>query len=155
MKLDFSTLLLAAAAYLLLFNPKIDLPFVPKPAPAPAPAPGPAPIVPINGTITQQLAGQPADAQQISAFYSAMANLVEKDQVVIKNNDDFYKGYTNAGQLLFQGTGIKGKYPNLAATIEQILQAAVPLQITDWTPDKRAAMVAALRNVSAQAAAVQ
>lgn len=152
MKID--TLVLLVGAALVLFNPKLDLPFIVNPTPAPAPAPGPN-IVPVNGSITQILAGQRADAQQVSAFYAAMADVVEKDQSVIKTNNDFYNGYGNAGALMFQGVGIKGKYPTLATTIDGMLKAAVPLEITPWTPDKRAAMVAALRNVSAQAAAVQ
>ncbi len=154
MKLD--TLIPLVGIFLLLFKPQLNIPWVqPSPSPSPAPVPGPGPIVPVSGTITQILAGQKADAAQVAAFFTAFASLVEKDSAVLKSNDDFYKAYSNAGMLMFQGLGIKGKYPNLAATIDQQLQAACPLTIQPLSPDKRQALVAALRSVAAQAAAVK
>jgi hypothetical protein len=139
---------------LLLLKPQIDIPFInPKPSPSPAPIPGPGPVVPINGAITALIATH-EDGQQLAAFFEAMANVVEKDALVIKTNDDFYKGYKNAGALMFQASpGVVQNNAAIAAAVDQQLQAAVPLAIAPWTPDKKAAMVAALRNVAAQAAA--
>lgn len=113
---------------------------------APTPVPDkiiiPEPIDPYKGyvtSITPLISGSDAekDGRNLAMFYMDLANVVARDETIIKTTADIKKLNENAGQLMFQKTGIKGKYPNLGATIDKVFVAILTLENVPLTKVKR------------------
>jgi hypothetical protein len=95
------TIIMLVGAFLLLAKPQLEIPWITPPPPVVVPN-GPV-ITPVDGPITQQLAGQPADAAEVAGFFAALAAVVERDSTVLKTNEDFYRGLQASAALMFQG----------------------------------------------------
>lgn len=69
------------------------------------------------------------DLLNLTEFYSDFADVVRRDSNIIKTTAIFRSTYTDAGQLMFQQTGMKGKYPELAPAIDKILASELGLEV--------------------------
>lgn len=83
------------------------------------------------------------DSANLSAFYMDMAETIERDRAtqVIKTTDNVRQTNISAGKLMFQNTGIKGRYPGLGEAIDKALAAKLGLDIVDLTDAKRTEVV--------------
>jgi hypothetical protein len=68
------------------------------------------------------------DGAKLSGFYSALADVIERDQGrVIQTTQVLRELNRRAGLLAFQRTGIEGKYPGLAEAIEKVIADQIGL----------------------------
>lgn len=101
-------------AFVMLFRP--DLVSI-KPQPQPSPTPNMYNVEPIR-----RLAIDSDDAAKIKAFYRDFADVIERDENgVITSSEVFITANSRAGRLMFQGTNIQGKYPDLAREIDAVI----------------------------------
>jgi len=100
------------------------------------PSPTPAPTPPDEATraIVADLRGQlpPEDGRRLGAFYSALADVIERDAGdLIDTVARVRQLNRRAGLLMFQRTGIAGKYPGLAQQIDRAIARGMGLEETD------------------------
>ena len=88
------------------------------------------------------------DKARVAAFYSALADVVERDTSVVPTVGDFRTLHSRSLDLAFKGTDLPGKYPGLDAAINDHLVAAVGTADVPLPPAKRAALVQALKEVA-------
>lgn len=112
----------------------------------------PKPVEPQRGQVSQVLSrASSADKARVAAFYSAMADVVDRDQKVIATVGQFRKVHANSLDLAFRGTDLPGKYAGLDTAIEGDLVQAIGREDVALTSDKRQALVAALKGVASAA----
>jgi hypothetical protein len=107
------------------------------------------PVPPVVGPVS--VAMKPAskqDRQRVSAFYSALADVVERDATLIPTVGDFRSVHSRSLDAAFKGTDLPGKYPGLDAAIDGQLTTAVGKDDVPLPPAKRQALVQALKDVS-------
>jgi ABC-type amino acid transport substrate-binding protein len=104
----------------------------------------PAPLAPVG--IALRLASDD-DRHRVSAFYAALADVVERSTHI--NTVSLFR-IVHAASLdeAFRGTDLKGKYIGLDVAVNDMLVKAIGLENVSLTADRRAALVAALREVS-------
>lgn len=144
----FPVVVFAALAGHYLSPPPASAPDqVPLAAPPPALADEVAPI-------RKLLAGQRADARRLAAFYRQMADVVRRDTTVVTSTGALRTGHRTAGKLMFEQTGIDGRYARLPTRIDQALAKALGLDDVPLTKQKRAAAVTTFEAIAwaAQAA---
>jgi hypothetical protein len=96
--------------------------------------------------VREILANHQEDGQQIAAFYRALADVVERDAgQVLRDVADVREANRRAGLLMFQRTGVQGKYPGLSDAIESALAELVGLDNVPLDEAKRKNVVAAFR----------
>lgn len=88
------------------------------------------------------------DKARVAAFYSAMADVVERDKSVVPTVGDFRTLHARSLDLAFKGTDLPGKYPGLDVAINSLLVAAVGTDDVPLPPAKREALVQALKEVA-------
>lgn len=88
------------------------------------------------------------DKARVRAFYAAMADVVERDSSIITTVAKWRQANANALDLAFKGTDMPGKYPGLDAAIDQRLIDAIGKEDVAISPDKRRALVVALKEIS-------
>lgn len=91
------------------------------------------------------------DKARVAAFYSAMADVVERDKSVVPTVGDFRTLHARSLDLAFKGTDLPGKYRGLDVAINATLVDAIGTDNTGLSEEKRAALVAALQKVAADA----
>jgi hypothetical protein len=88
------------------------------------------------------------DLLNLTEFYHDFADVVRRDGAVvnstIKDTAIFRETYTNAGKLMFQKTGMQGKYPALAPAIDKILASELGLDIGPLNHAEIAALLEAV-----------
>lgn len=110
------------------------------------------PVEPAKSQVASVLSKASAsDKDRVHAFYAAVADVVERDQKVIATVGQFRKVHANSLDLAFKGTDLPGKYAGLDVAIESELVQAVGKDDVALTPEKRQALVSALKKVSADA----
>lgn len=92
-----------------------------------------------------------ADKTRVNAFYTAVADVVERDQKVIATVGGFRRVHANSLDLAFKGTDLPGKYAGLDQAIEEELVKAVGKDDVALGTEKRAALITALKKVAADA----
>lgn len=88
------------------------------------------------------------DKARVHAFYSALADVMERDSAVIMTTGLFRTVHANSLDLAFKGTDLPGKYAGLDQAINDELVAAIGLENVALTPEKKSALVAALKEVA-------
>ena len=88
------------------------------------------------------------DRARVRAFYSAMADVVERDDKIISTVAKWRQANSNALDLAFKGTDLPGKYAGLDAAIDQRLVDAIGKDDVSLSADKRKALVVALKEIS-------
>ena len=126
---------LAAVALVWAFYPQAGVTPV-------TPAPPASPVTAALSPATKQ------DKARVAAFYSAMADVVERDAGVIPTVGDFRTLHARSLDLAFKGTDLPGKYPGLDVAINDRLVAAVGKDDVPLSQAKRQALVQALKDVS-------
>jgi hypothetical protein len=114
----------------------------PKPAPRPdRPSDAVAAAVAPVATI---LKGHAEDGAKLAGFYAALADVVTRDQgKVIETTAQLRELHRRAGLLMFQRTGIEGKYPGLAEAIDKVLADRIGLDNVKMDVTKQTAAVEA------------
>jgi hypothetical protein len=87
----------------------------------------------------------------VAAFYSALADVVERDATTISTVGGFRELHAKSLDLAFKGTDLPGKYPGLDTAINAQLAEAVGTDDVPLPPAKRAALVQALKGVASAA----
>lgn len=117
--------------------------FLPKGSlPAPVPAPPQTPVAAALADATSE------DRKRVASFYVAMADVMERDDGVVATVGQFREVHSRSLDLAFNGTDLPGKYKGLDQAIDQQLVTAVGTADVPLTPEKRAALVQALKGVS-------
>lgn len=88
------------------------------------------------------------DKARVAAFYSALADVVERDQTVITTVGEFRELQARSLDLAFKGTDLPGKYPGLDVAINDQLVAAVGREDVPLPAAKRQSLVQALKDVA-------
>lgn len=110
------------------------------------------PVEPAKTQVATVLAkATSADKARVSAFYTAVADVVERDQKVIATVGQFRKVHANSLDLAFKGTDLPGKYAGLDVAIEEELVRAIGKEDVALTTEKREALVTALKKVASDA----
>jgi hypothetical protein len=118
-----------------------------------------APAAPIKPPVTPPTTGvaavlakaTSADKARVQAFYGAVADVVERDQKLIATVGGFRRVHANSLDLAFKGTDLPGKYAGLDVAIEEALVKAIGKEDVALTPEKRQALIAALKEVARDA----
>lgn len=91
------------------------------------------------------------DKARVAAFYSAMADVVEREQTLATTVGGFRELYSRSLDRAFKGTDLPGKYPGLDLAIDQKLAAAVGKDDVPLPPAKRQSLIQALKDVATDA----
>lgn len=123
------------------------IPAPPEPAPAPEPTPEPVPEpIPEPGPVILEPSEEmksfvskieQVEDEELVEFYLAFSDLVSRDSEVIGSTGHIRTAHSRAGRLMFQQTGMKGKYPGLAVAIDEALMAALGKEDQKLTPELR------------------
>ena len=91
------------------------------------------------------------DTARVAAFYSAMADVVERETSLATTVGGFRELHARSLDRAFKGTDLPGKYPGLDAAIDQKLAAAVGKDDVPLPPAKRQSLIQALKDVATDA----
>jgi hypothetical protein len=109
------------------------------------PTPAPKPISPV----AQVLASAPKeDRARVAGFYSALADVVERDDKTVNTVGVFRELHGKSLDLAFKGTDLPGKYPGLDTAINDLVVASVGRDDVPLPPAKRQALVQALKDIA-------
>lgn len=117
------------------------------------PSKGTTPVV-VSPTSPVTAALSPASRQdkaRVAAFYSAMADVVEREQTLATTVGGFRELHSRSLDRAFKGTDLPGKYPGLDLAIDQKLAAAVGKDDVPLPPAKRQSLIQALKDVATDA----
>lgn len=84
----------------------------------------------------------------LASLYSDLAGVIERDSEIIKTTETIRTAHSRSGQLMFQGTGMKGKYPGLAEKVDAAIAEAIGKENVSLTPDLRAKAVEVFKALS-------
>jgi hypothetical protein len=108
-----------------------------KPSPAPKPDRPSETLVAAVGPVVAILKGHTEDGRNLAAFYTAVADVIARDQgKVIQTTAQLRELNRRAGLLMFQKTGIEGKHLGLAEAIDKVLADQVGLDNVALDADK-------------------
>ena len=119
----------------------------------------PTPSVPpdtpavVEGPVSLALrSASSTDRRTIAAIYNAMADVTERDSAVgqISSTEVWRRCHSSALRLAVGGTPLPGKYLGLDVAVEQVLSQYFSLDNTPMTPELRAKVVAACREIARQ-----
>jgi hypothetical protein len=111
-------------------------------------------IISIVSPITPILVGEKPqlkkDIAALVGFYLEMADTIQrdKDAQTIKNTDALRKTNVNAGNLAFQNTGIKNRYPGLGKAIDKSIADKLGLDIVELTGQKRTDAITIFKGIA-------
>jgi len=84
------------------------------------------------------------DSKELAKFYLDMASVIGRDTSVVKTTEHIRTLNINAGKLMFQQSGIQGRYANLNTTVDNVItQSLGGLENVALTVDKRNSVVKA------------
>ena len=118
------------------------------------PAKTPEPPVAVDGPVAVALRSSTSeDRAMVAGIYDALADITERDSTDsrILTTGMWRRCHSTALRLAAGGTPLVGKYPGLDLAIEQVLGKYFPLDDVAITSDLRAKIVAACREVAADA----
>jgi hypothetical protein len=119
---------------------------VQKPRPEPKPERPSDALMAAVKPVTAILKGHGEDGSTLAAFYQAVADVLARDQGrVIQTTAQLREFHRRAGLLMFQRTGIEGRYPGLAEAIDKVLVERIGLDSVAIDPVKQAAAIEAFR----------
>lgn len=91
------------------------------------------------------------DKARVAAFYSAMADVVERETSLVSTVGGFRELHARSLDRAFKGTDLPGKYPGLDLAIDEKLAAAVGRDDVPLPPAKRQSLIQALKDVATDA----
>jgi len=107
----------------------------------------------VEGAVTAALrSASSSDRKLVSSMYTSMADIIERDAATqqISTTGIWRRCHSSALRLAFGGTSLPGKYPGLDTAVEQVLSQSFTLDDVAMTPELRAAIAAACREVAKQ-----
>lgn len=107
----------------------------------------------VDGPVSVALrSASSTDRASLAALYFAMADVTERDAAgqQISSTEVWRRCHSAALRLAVGGTSLPGKYPGLDVAVEQVLAQHFSLDNTPMTPELRAKIVAACREVARQ-----
>jgi len=109
---------------------------------SPQPGPQPAPVVKPLSELQKEMQAlcvelEPLSHPELARFYRDFADVIERDDEIIRSTGDIREAHQRAGRLAFQKTGLQEKTPGLAAQIDSVFAAALTLRNVPLTPDVR------------------
>ena len=111
-----------------------------------------APVVssdsPDLSRVSELLSKHPEDAIALSELYAAIADVIERDGSVIKTLGQIREANSRSGKLLFQKTGIQGKYDGLPEAVDSFLVSKLGVEDVLLSPDLRKNAVESFRELS-------
>jgi len=107
--------------------------------------PTPPPKGPVGQTL---LNATSTDKSRVSAYYSSLADVIERDPAAVKTVGQFGTLHGKSLDLAFKGTDLPGKYLGLDRAIDGVLTAAVGREDIPLTPEKVTLLVQALKEVA-------
>ena len=117
-----------------------------KPSPEPKPNRPSDALVAAVGPVATILKGHAEDGRRLATFYSAVADVIARDQgKVIQTTAQLRELNRRAGLLMFQKTGIEGKHPGLAEAIDKVLADRIGLDNVALDAAKQTAAIEAFR----------
>jgi len=117
-----------------------------KPRPEPKPDRPSDALVAAVGPVATILKGHADDGRKLASFYSAVADVITRDQgKIIQTTAQLRELNRRAGLLMFQKTGLEGKYPGLAEAIDKILADRIGLDNVALDTTKQTACIEAFR----------
>ena len=93
-------------------------------------------VAPLSEIITDE-----KDAAKAAKFFRDFADVLSRDNSILKTTEDVREGYIRAETLMLQRTEMVGKYPGFGAAKDKILAEAVGLERVPLSPEKRAKAV--------------
>jgi hypothetical protein len=105
----------------------------------------PAPKNPVTAALSP---ASKQDKARVAAFYSAFADVMEREPEVSKTVGSFRELHARSLDRAFKGTDLPGKYPGLDVAINDLLVAAVGKDDVPLPPAKRQTLVQALKDVA-------
>jgi hypothetical protein len=113
------------------------------------PAGGVAPVVAPTNPVTAALSpASRQDKARVAAFYSAMADVVEREAETAPTVGLFRTLHSRSLDRAFKGTDLPGKYPGLDVAINDQLTKAVGTDDVPLPPARRQVLVQALKDVA-------
>ena len=85
---------------------------------------------------------EPFSVPELVSFYRDVADLIRRDETVIRTTGDIREAYTRAGRLAFQKTGLQDKTAGLGEKVDAALAKALGLPNVTLTPELRERAVA-------------
>jgi len=117
--------------------------------PVSGPSPDPTPVAVLSAeeqAFIDQI--EPISDPRLAEFYADFADVVRRDTEIIKTTDHLRTGHSRAGRLMFQETGMKGKYPGLAEAVDGAIEAAIGRKNVPLTSEMRQSAVEILEAIS-------
>lgn len=102
---------------------------------APQPAPQPEPLSVEMRAIVAEV--EPYSVPELTAFFRDFADVIRRDETVIRTTGDIREAYIRAGKLAFQKTGLQDKTPGLGEKVDAALAKALGLSHVTLTPELR------------------
>ena len=81
------------------------------------------------------------DAAKAAKFFLDFADVISRDDSVLKTTEDIREGYIRAETLMLQKTEMVGKYPGFGKVKDDILAETLGLDRVLLTPEKRSKAV--------------
>jgi len=81
------------------------------------------------------------DAAKAAKFFLDFADVIGRDDAVLKTTEDIREGYIRAETLMLQKTEMVGKYPGFGKVKDDILAKTLGLDRVLLTPEKRSKAV--------------
>lgn len=98
--------------------------------------------------VSNILKDHPEDAEKLSALYSALSDVLGRDDSIVKTTGQIREAHSRSGRLLFQKTPMKGKHEGLSDAIDEFLVQSLGSDDVILTPDLRSAAVSAFKDLS-------
>ena len=111
-----------------------------------------APVLSLNSSdlskVSELLSKHPQDAVALSELYLALADVIERDNSVIKTLGQIRESNSRSGRLLFQRTGMHGKHDCLAEAVDSFLESKLGATDVLLTEELRQTAVESFRELS-------
>ena len=85
------------------------------------------------------------DAAKMAKFFEDFADVLSRDDSILKTTEDIREGYIRAETLMLQKTELVGKYPGFGKAKDDILAETLGLNRVLLTPEKRSKAVDAFK----------
>lgn len=84
----------------------------------------------------------------LSNLYADIANVIERDSEIIKTTESIRTANSRCGKLMFQGTGMQGKYVGLAEKVDTAIAGAIGKENVTLTPELRTKAIEVFKALS-------
>lgn len=108
-------------------------------------------VTPKSPVTAALLPASKQDKARVAAFYSSLADVVEREPTLAATVGGFRELHARSLDRAFKGTDLPGKYPGLDQAVDNSLAEIVGRDDVPLPPDKRSALIQALKDVATDA----